>query len=251
MALQRTVAIAVTGVLAVLALLLALSWQSQRAQAAQWQTRLDNHLLHQLQSLAENQLATGLQLDQMPALQDVIERAQGGFPRVLAIDVFDAGGTVLYSTDADSRGQPVPERWHQQLQQHGAWALPDGQQQRLIGQRFENDLGQAAGAIVASVSTAAPAPTLMQWRARALQALQWLGLAAAASLLAGAAAWTGLRRIFLSYDRACRALQEGLGSAQPTEALVHAAHGRRQCWQQQQELLDRAREQLEALDHVD
>lgn len=249
MVLHRVAAVAAAGVLAVLALLLAVGWQAQRAQTMHWQARLDSHLLRQLRGVTENQLATGLQLDQMPALQDVIEREQGAFPRVLAIDVFDAGGTVLYSTDADSRGQPVPQRWRQQLQRHDAWTLPDVQQ-RLIGQRFENDLGQAAGAIVVTLSTASPAPTLMQWRARVLRALRWLGLALVASLLAGAAAWLGLRRQFAPYDRACRVLQgpAAAADAQEADALVRATQGQRQRWQQQQRVLARAREQLEALD---
>ena len=129
----------------------------------------DAYLLSHLRTAAENYLATGLQLEQMQALQDVLEREQLAFGGVLAIDVFNVAGTVLYSTDVGSRGTAAPDVWRPLLAQDQPWSS-EGRGQRQIGVRFDSDLGQAAGGIVITLSRGEEAPaTLAQWYANSLR----------------------------------------------------------------------------------
>ena len=107
--LTRIYAIALLGLLALLAALLLLTQQAQQTRQAELQALRDGHLLRNLRTAAENYLATGLQLEQLEILQQVIAREQAAFAGVVAIDVFAAGGTVLYSTDVGNRGTQVPE----------------------------------------------------------------------------------------------------------------------------------------------
>ena len=106
----------------ILALVAALSgiylWAAQDLRQELAQQR--NHfLLNSLRSTTENYLAIGLDLDQMQALQSLIDRERTSFPQVLAIDVFSAKGQVFYSTDAGSRGLKVPDDWVQKLAENG------------------------------------------------------------------------------------------------------------------------------------
>ena len=168
--LTRIYAIALLGLLALLAALLLLAQQAQQTRQAELQALRDGHLLRNLRTAAENYLATGLQLEQLEILQQVIAREQAAFAGVVAIDVFAAGGTVLYSTDVGNRGTQVPEGWRTWLARDLPWdsAAPG---QRQIGTRFENDLGQAAGGIVVTFSTVPVPLTLAQWYERGQQAV--------------------------------------------------------------------------------
>ena len=241
----RVLGLTAAGMLLMLAALLGIGWQVQQARESAWQAQLDSYLLGHLRATVEDYLATGLQLEQMEALQDVIERDKSAFARIVAIDVFSPRGTVLYSTDADSRGQPAPDPWRQQLAQTGSWHndLPE---QRQIGQRFDNDLGQAAGGIVVTLSTATPTPSLVQWKAWALTAAQWLAVAALALLAAAGAVLGGLRRLLRPYDEAARILRGGASAA--SDDLAQAARRQYQGWAAQGQHLAQARRELEALD---
>ena len=184
---HRLLAIVLACVLAVLASTQALAhWAARTAHDAMVQQR-DHYLLHSLRTAAENYLAIGLNLEQMEALQTLIERERASFDQVLAIDVFAASGTLLYSTDPNALGSQVPPHWRQGLEQSTPWHT-DGPAQRQLGVRFDNDLGQAAGGIVLTISTATPPLTLAQWKAHGQQALALLAAAAlaiAALLAAG------------------------------------------------------------------
>ena len=241
----RVLALTLAGVLLLLAVLLGVGWQSQQARQQAWQHQLDAYLLGHLRSTVEDYRATGLQLEQMQALQDVIERDKNAFARIVAIDVFNPRGTVLYSTDADNRGQRAADSWLQHLVQTGPWrsALPE---QRQIGQRFDNDLGQAAGGVVVTLSTASATPSLVQWKAWALMAAQWLAVAVLALLAAGAAIHAALRRLLNPYDEAARILQ-GAASAD-TGALAQAARHQHRQWATRTGRQLQARRELEALD---
>lgn len=234
-------------VLAMLAALLLLAQQAERARQADMEAQLDGYLLRSLRTTAENFLATGLQLEQMQALQGVIEREHAAFARVVAIDVFAAAGSVLYSTDADSRGRPAPEAWRRQLAQEQPWQA-ETLLRRQIGQRFDNDLGQAAGGIVITLSTAPAPPTLEQWRQTGQRLLRWLALAALACLAAWAGMYWGLGRLLRPYRDAARILQ----GAQPGSRrmpLAQAAMREREQWSAGQQRCQQGMRQLEELDH--
>ena len=238
--------------LAVLALFAGLGWlteQAGRAQHQAMQEQRDGHLLRKLRTTAENHLATGLQIDQLEALQQVIARDFTDFAGLVAIDVFSASGTVLYSTDAGNRGMPAPEGWREKLAQDGAWEL-EAPGQRQIGQRFDNDLGQAAGGVVVTFSTATPPPTLAQWSERGQHALQWLAWLLGAVVAAMVLLHLGLRHVLGPYREAARRLRGAAAQPASTGAsLGDAAAQQRERWAADLQRQHQAMQQLEALDH--
>lgn len=213
----------------------------------------DGYLLRHLRTTAESYLATGLQLDQMQALQDMLEREQAVFSGILAIDVFNAGGVLLYSTDVGSRGTSVPEPWRAILAQEQPWqgAAPG---QRQIGQRFDNDLGQAAGAIVITLNAVAEPPTLAQWQERGQQLLRWLAMALVALAGTTLAMRAALWRLGRPYGRAADILQAGAqvpGVPSPgATPLEQSAWQVQRSWQAGHQRCRDGLQQLEALDHA-
>ena len=109
--LVRVYVIALAAVLLLMGSLLFIDSQASRTREAQLQQVRDQYLLRNLRTAIENLLASGLQADQLDAVQQVIEREQAEFARVVAIDVFSASGRVLYSTDVGNRGMPAPQNW--------------------------------------------------------------------------------------------------------------------------------------------
>ncbi len=244
----RIVAIALLALLALLAALLLLDQQARQARQAEVQLLRESHLLGKLRSDAENSLATGLRLDQLEVLQQLIVREQAAFAGVLAIDIYSAAGTVLYSTDVGNRGAAVPEGWRERLAQPEPWHS-ETPGQRQIGGRFDNDLGQAAGGIVVSFSTAPARPALAQWYERGQQALHWLGLLALAALATAVVLYAGLRRLLGPWGQAARILRGEPAASAPDSALAQAARRRRAHWEAERQRCQYGLRQLEALDH--
>jgi hypothetical protein len=238
--------------LAVLALFGAMWWlteHSGQAQQQAMQDQRDGHLLRKLRTTAENHLATGLQIDQLEALQQVITRDFTDFAGLVAIDVFSAGGTVLYSTDAGNRSMPAPEGWRENLAQDGAWEL-ESPGQRQIGQRFDNDLGQAAGGVVVTFSTATPAPSLAQWSERGRRALQWLGWLLGSMVAAMVLLHLGLHHVLGPYRGAARILRGAQSAPNPAGVVLwEAAAQQRVRWGADLQRQQQGMQQLEALDH--
>ena len=226
-----------------------LAWWSARAAHENMAEQRNNYLLQSLRTATENYLAIGLNLDQMEALQGLIERERAGFSRVLAIDVFAVSGTVLYSTDPNALGSLAPERWRRSLTDTASWHN-DEASQRQFGVRFENDLGNAAGGIVLTVSTAPIALTLAQWQARGQAALQIL----AALILAGLCTWAGvalaLRRLLTPYKRVARILQGQADTTldKATTAQEQAALHTHSAWSAAQQHARQRMLQLQKLD---
>lgn len=242
---SRVATLAVAGALALLVALAGVGWQLDQARRHEWQAQVDGYLLQHLRTTTEDYLAIGLQLDQMNALQNVIEREKSAFAQIVAIDVFSASGTVLYSTDVDNRGQQAPEDWRQRLTQATAWQL-ESSNLRQVGLRFDNDLGQAAGAVVVTLSTVISPATLVQWKEQAQSAVQWLLFALLVVLVAGGGTYVALARMLRPYDDAARTLQGG--KPRTEGALVQAARRQIERWNERRERYQQAREQLEALD---
>lgn len=246
----RIYTLALAALLALLAALALLAQQAGQSRQAAVEAQLDGYLLRSLRTSAESTLATGLQLDQMEALQSVIEREHAAFARVIAIDIFSAGGTVLYSTDLDSRGTPVPPQWRNHLLQDAPWQSAS-LMQRQVGQRFDNDLGQAAGGIVVTLSTAPSEETLAQWQERGQQILQGLVLTTLALAATLGGLYGGLRRLLRPYADATRLLRGSTAVRAQARAhpLAQAAGRRREQQSQARQRCQQAMAQLEALDH--
>lgn len=245
----RLHAIVLLAVLALFAALLLITQQAGQVQAQEMQAQRDAHLLRKLRTTAENHLATGLQIDQLEAVQQAISRDFADFSGLVAIDVFAANGKVLYSTDAGNRGMPAPPGWREQLLQDGTWqSTAPGQRQ--IGQRFDNDLGQAAGGIVVTFSTAPPSPSLAQWSEQGRRALQWLAWLLGAALAAMGLLHLGLRQVLGPYREAVHLLREAPLAPEPSSVpLWQAAARQRVRWSEALQRQQQGMKQLEALDH--
>lgn len=254
---NAVLAIVLACTLSALASTQALAWWGARAAHQDRVVQRDSYLLHSLRTAAENYLAIGLSLDQMAALQGLIERERASFAQVQAIDVFTANGTLLYSTDLSALGSQVPAHWRSSLSDSAPW-LREEAGLRELGTRFDNDLGQAAGGIVLSVATTTPALSVQQWQQRGQAALQALALLALAGLSAWAGTALGLGRLLAPYERVARILQRPLQeplqepqpepSADTTTPLEHTAQQTHAAWSAAQQHTKQRLRQLQELD---
>ena len=158
-----------------LAALTGLYWHFSSTQAIQLAQERNHFLLQSLRKTAEDYLATGMTGEQMPAMQDVIDREKASFSQVMSIDLFTPQGRISYSTDAGAQNVQVPPDWVQKLGQEGSWETQDTTQDQL-GMRFENNLGRAAGGIVVTLLPSDHPWTLDQWRHSGQKALIWLAV---------------------------------------------------------------------------
>jgi len=95
------------------------------------------HAAQTLKVAVEGALTLGLPLEQLPRMQDMLEREQAATPGSLSIEIFDLQGRVLFGTDRSFLGDLVSERWLQ-LAGAGGTAAWHG----------EDDLAQVVGAPV-------------------------------------------------------------------------------------------------------
>lgn len=201
-------------------------------------------LLFRLQTLrasTESNLALGLPVTELPATQELIERAERGDPDLLAIDVFAASdGVTLYSTDLGVIGEEVPRSWTAAAHGTGHWSLHrDGE--ILLGLPVRDDLGETVAEIV-SVTAASTLDEPVAALRRILTGIAlWL---VPGVLLLGALAATGLgRRLAAPGQAVGAALRDGA----PVEAGTRAAH--RACVEAL-DAFERAGAELEAVENA-
>lgn len=205
----------VLGIAALLTLLSICCWQFAQTQSAALAQERNQFLLQSLRKSAEDFLATGMTPEQMPAMQDVIDRENASFPQLMAIDIFTPAGRISYSTDAGARHTQVPQAWINQLARTGHWKTQDTTQDQL-GMRFENELGRAAGGIVLTLQAADSPWTLAQWQQAGIRALRWAALLAGCCLVALALMHWELQRCLRPYDQISRILRQKLAAETPT-----------------------------------
>lgn len=111
---------------------------------------VDTRTLFAVQSLRgtiEANLTLGFPLAEIPVAQELIEREKLRDPRILLIDVFDANGTILFSTDRASVGEAASAELGAALKSPGApWRL-DRRRSAQLGATILNDFDQPAGGI--------------------------------------------------------------------------------------------------------
>ena len=234
-------------VLAVAAALLAGAWIAERAGRqvrAEIEQAREGYVLETLRLAAENHLATGLALEQMAVLQSLIEREKAGAPRVVAIDVYSAGGVLVFSTDRGMVGSQVALEWVQQLRQPLPWRQERGGE-HVVGARFDNDLGQPVGGIALTVA-GDPPWTLPPWLPLAAETgLALLALCALAALAAVAA----MRLLLRPYADAASVLAaEPPARSAAAGGVAAAAQATRQAWEAGAQ---RAREGVARLREID
>ena len=244
------------GIAVLLAVLSLVCWQFAQTQSAALTHERNHFLLQSLRKTAEDFLATGMTPEQMPAMQDVIDREKASFPQLMAIDIFTPAGRISYSTDPGALHTQVPQDWVSQLAQAGSWETQDPTQDQL-GMRFENDLGRAAGGIVLTLQPAGAAWTLTQWQHAGMQALIWAALLLGCCLAALALLQWELRRCLRPYRQISRILKQESGPDDEAESLGNIdeftqwAEQAAQQLQQEHAQTQQAMQKLQELDRDD
>ena len=215
-----------------------------RINAALEQARV-SHLLGSLHTTVETNLSIGLGLDQLSTMQPQIERERAADPSVLAIDVFAADGRPLYSTDSGALDEPVPDAWTAQLATAGLWRLVQ-RDETVFGLRFENNIGETAGALAVTVSDEQQTGRSRQWA----MTLGWklLALIVITTVLAIIATRLFARRLTVPFRQVAAILD---GEPTPaTSPLTRAAAAVREQWQRREAAIEAGMQQLKEMDDV-
>lgn len=227
-ALAARLTLALTAVLLLLALLTGLVLEAVRGDAER-ELREGRfvYTLAQLQQRVETPLALGLGMESQAFLQQQLEAEVAADPEILSIDLFDAEGRLLHSTDGAGIRDAVPEGWLQALQAlpepavpeqeiaAAVWRVPERGGQAL-GVALRNDFGLEVGGLALRHAVAEIGDEVLRADSLALT-LRLLALAVAAGLLGGLGFWLLCRPL----DREAAALAATLadpGAAAPASA---------------------------------
>ncbi|RAU22280.1 hypothetical protein CU669_09155 [Paramagnetospirillum kuznetsovii] len=97
----------------------------------------------------EDNLNLGLALRQLRQVQDVLEREKTRDPQVIAVEVFDARGEVLFDTDRGAIGSKVPQDLIEAIRGGSSQAFGTTDEDNLIvGLPLVNNLGKVEGGVV-------------------------------------------------------------------------------------------------------
>lgn len=207
-----------------------------------------SHLLGTLKQTTEANLAIGLSLDEISSLQPMIEREKADDAGIVVIDIFNAAGISVHSTDRGSIGEQVESAWKTNLARDGIWhGRLRGE--AVFGTRFENDLG-VAGGIAVTVSGAG--------RAGRTEVMS-MDLAGRAAVLGGGALIVGLvLAVGCAFwlGRPFRRVATLLGGEPAADlgrldAMDRLAVRVRDNWTATGERMARGQKQLEALDDIE
>jgi len=202
------------------------------------------NLLTNLRTATEANLAIGLTLDQISPLQERIEREKATDASVLAVDIFNATGRAIYSTDRGLIGESVSPDWVQRLANAGIWQTIE-RGDTVFGTDFENDLG-VAGGIAVTVSDRnriSRSDTLGLSLAGLALTLALVGMAAA-----GCAALVVSYLVSRPFDRVARILSGEITAPAAAGTLAQLAGRTHQSWVEAEARVDRGLSHLGALD---
>lgn len=202
------------------------------------------NLLGTLKTSTEANLSIGLQLDQISLLQPRIEREKAGDPSILAIDVFNAGGRAIFSTDRSVIGEEVSADWVKRLSGDDVWTTVE-RGDTVFGTRFENDLGVAGGI---SVTVSDEARSTRADRLGIDLVTRTAALAFAGALLAAAAAAVFAYAFTRPFDKVSRVLRGEAGQSAEDGVLPQLADATVRSWRKAEAQVDRGLGQLGALD---
>lgn len=240
----RLVLVVAAAVLAIVIVVAAGAYLAGQRVTAEIERARVSHLLGNLRSTTEANLSIGLALDQISSLQARIEREKAGDPSILAIDIFNAGGRSIYSTDRGAVGEAVPDSWRKPPEIDEIWSQSN-RGETVFGSRFDNDLGPAGG-ISVSVSDSARS-------GRNERLLTDLVLRAAAAALAGMviavlAAWAFATLMTRPFRNVAAILRGQDASELPGGGMETLAGQTQRAWARTEERIDAGTRQLEALD---
>lgn len=183
--------VATAGMLVLLAALASVQrLEGQRLQDARLELTLQ-----EVRERLEADLAIGFELGASSRAQPLLEDTLARDPSLLAVEVFDAGGVSLFSTDRGAIGEPVPPAWRAAVAQAGhgdatagRWSV-QGDDDTTLGLPIRGAFGEGAGHVSATALRVPPPPRLAlvaaavaAWAALSLLALALVRRALARSL---------------------------------------------------------------------
>lgn len=179
----------VTGPLLVLALVVAgtaIDQATERREVERTRTTV-TFLLADLRTTLETNYHVGINLGQLRLAQDLIERKATQNQKILAIEIFDAGGVTRFSTDRGLIGEVVPDIWRDAIieqQDAEVWTADDAGG-LLFGMPVRDDLGAVVGHVTVLVAAAEEGMVDRLADVAAVPALVWvLPLAMSAMVIA-------------------------------------------------------------------
>lgn len=101
-----------------------------------------------IENSIQSSLSLGLQFGDIATLPAMLARERAGDDLILGIDIFNADGTPIYSTDPSRAAQPVPAVWHSAARKAGDqdW-VSHGEDESVVGVGLQNNLGLTIGHI--------------------------------------------------------------------------------------------------------
>lgn len=167
-----------------------------------------------LKSTLESSLDLGLPLNQIENAQEVVDRQRERYPEILAVEVFDSAGTVLYAS-----GRARPDLLSALGREDIVSASLDGD--RVAATRLVNPFGEAVGGVAIRVSAADA-----QARERAM--LASLGTAVVTAAALGVAAAAAVAVLLLGGVRRRLELEERIIAALVADGSSAGASGQAQ-----------------------
>ncbi len=145
MRLASTIAIALAAALLLLGVVNL--GQFEKLLAAQIEARF-NLVTDDVRHRIETALTLGISMPTMDSIPSALEAAKGRDPAILSIEVFDAEGTTLFSTDASFIGDLIAERWATawRADQGAGWSVMEADA-GVVGASVRDSLGRIVGGI--------------------------------------------------------------------------------------------------------
>lgn len=149
-------------------------------------------VLTQLRDSIEANVSLGIPLQDLRVVQDLLERARVGNPRLLAVEVFSPAGVSLFNTDRGSIGEEITAAWRESVRHAGTgdrWRAEEFGN-LIVGQAIRNDFGEPVGYLAVTVAGTeqTPVTSVLVAGARRLAAILPFAL-----LGVGALGWFVLR----------------------------------------------------------
>lgn len=110
--------------------------------------------LSQLRDTIEANVGLGLQLSDIRAVQDMIERTKAADDQILAVEVFAPDGISLFNTDRGSIGEPVSPTWANAIRyriENERWRVEE-LGYIIVGSVLRNDFAEPVGYLAIVVS---------------------------------------------------------------------------------------------------
>ncbi|ARJ64374.1 hypothetical protein WV31_01025 [Magnetospirillum sp. ME-1] len=205
--LARKVSLALVSILTATLLVTAFFayYKFESVYSAQVQSRY-SFVVFTIKKRVEDSLNLGFALRQLRQVQEIIEREKSRDPQILAVEVYDYRGEVLFDTDRGAIGtrvsEPLAEAIRSGMQQ--SFSVVD-EDNLIVGLPLVNNLGKVEGGVVLRY------PIAYVERGVAGLLTQLLKSIAVALLAASAVAVVGLYVLFAGVGRKLGSMEKAMG----------------------------------------